>query len=120
MAARSPTSPAPTPSARVLADELRARDITVDGLVPGPGAPGADHDTAELVAVLDRWRFGPWGRSLLDELLAAVDVERGAGDRDIRHQVHGERGDVGRSDDAPDRQGAAELLAAGVELVAEQ
>ena len=42
-----------------LAEELRARDVTVNGLTPGLEAPGADHDTAELVALLDRWRHGP-------------------------------------------------------------
>jgi 3-oxoacyl-[acyl-carrier protein] reductase len=44
------------PVAPVLADELRARDITVNGLAPGLEAPGADHGTAELIALLDRWR----------------------------------------------------------------
>jgi 3-oxoacyl-[acyl-carrier protein] reductase len=43
----------------VLADELRARDITVNGLAPGLEPPGADHDIAELLAVLDRWRRAP-------------------------------------------------------------
>jgi 3-oxoacyl-[acyl-carrier protein] reductase len=42
-----------------LADELRARDVTVNGLPPGLDAPGADHDAAELVALLDRWRHSP-------------------------------------------------------------
>jgi 3-oxoacyl-[acyl-carrier protein] reductase len=44
------------PIAPVLADALHARDITVNGLAPGLEAPGANHDTAELVALLDRWR----------------------------------------------------------------
>jgi 3-oxoacyl-[acyl-carrier protein] reductase len=47
------------PIAPDLADELRARDITVNGLTPGLEAPGADHDTAELVALLDQWRHSP-------------------------------------------------------------
>jgi 3-oxoacyl-[acyl-carrier protein] reductase len=42
--------------APVVADDLRARDITVNGLAPGLEAPGADHDTAELIALLDHWR----------------------------------------------------------------
>src|SRR5262249_46530965 len=42
--------------------------------------------------------------SLRDKLLAAVDVEGCAGDRCVGHEVHGERGDVGRADDAPNRQ----------------
>jgi hypothetical protein len=47
------------PIAPDLADELRARDITVNGLTPGLEAPGADHDTTELVALLDHWRHSP-------------------------------------------------------------
>ena len=43
----------------VLADELRTRDITVNGLAPGLEPPGADHDIAELLALLDRWRRAP-------------------------------------------------------------
>jgi 3-oxoacyl-[acyl-carrier protein] reductase len=43
----------------VLADELRARDITVNGLAPGLEPPGADHDIAELLTLLDRWRRAP-------------------------------------------------------------
>jgi 3-oxoacyl-[acyl-carrier protein] reductase len=46
-------SDAITPS---LADELGARDITVNGLTPGVEPPGAGHGVAELVALLDRWR----------------------------------------------------------------
>jgi 3-oxoacyl-[acyl-carrier protein] reductase len=38
-----------------LADELRARDITINGLAPGLEPPGTGHDTADLVALLDRW-----------------------------------------------------------------
>ena len=40
--------------------------------------------------------------------------------RRLRHEVDGERGDVRRADDAPDRERRAELLAARVELVAEE
>ncbi len=58
--------------------------------------------------------------SPLDELLAAVGVVRCSSDRCVRHEVDGERGDVGRADDAPDRQRLAELLATRVQLVAEQ
>ena len=42
-----------------LADELRARDITVNGLAPGLEPLGADHDIAELLALLDHWRGSP-------------------------------------------------------------
>ena len=59
-------------------------------------------------------------RSSFDELLAAVDVEGRAGDRGVRHEVDGQCGDVGRADDAADRQRGTELLAALVDLVAEQ
>ena len=53
-------------------------------------------------------------------MLAAVDVEGCAGDRGVGHEVDGRRGDVGRPDDAADRQRGAELLAALVDLIAEQ
>jgi 3-oxoacyl-[acyl-carrier protein] reductase len=39
-----------------LAHELRARDITINGVAPGLESPGADHDVADLVALLDDWR----------------------------------------------------------------
>ena len=42
--------------------------------------------------------------SALYQLLAAVDVVRGSGDCRVRHEVDGDRGDVGRADHAPDRQ----------------
>jgi hypothetical protein len=48
--------------------------------------------------------------SALDELLPAVDVEGRTGHRGVRHEVDGERGDVLRPDDAPDRQGRSKLL----------
>jgi 3-oxoacyl-[acyl-carrier protein] reductase len=42
-----------------LARELRARDITVNGVAPGLEPPGADHDVAGLLALLDQWRRSP-------------------------------------------------------------
>jgi 3-oxoacyl-[acyl-carrier protein] reductase len=45
--------------APVLADELSARDITVNGVAPGLESPGAQHDIADLVVLLDRWRSSP-------------------------------------------------------------
>jgi 3-oxoacyl-[acyl-carrier protein] reductase len=42
-----------------LAAELRARDITVNGLAPGLEPPGADHDIADLIALVDDWRGSP-------------------------------------------------------------
>ena len=58
--------------------------------------------------------------SRLDQLLAAVDVVRCSGDCCVRHEVDGERGDIGRADHAPDRQRLAKLLATRVQLIAEQ
>jgi 3-oxoacyl-[acyl-carrier protein] reductase len=43
----------------VLADELRARDISVNGVAPGLESPGAQHDIADLIVLLDRWRRSP-------------------------------------------------------------
>jgi len=42
-----------------LAHQLRARDITVNGLAAGLEPPGADHNTVELIALLDHWRGSP-------------------------------------------------------------
>jgi 3-oxoacyl-[acyl-carrier protein] reductase len=43
----------------VLAHELRARGITVDEVAPGREPPGGQHDIADLIALLDRWRRSP-------------------------------------------------------------
>jgi 3-oxoacyl-[acyl-carrier protein] reductase len=42
-----------------LAHDLRARDITVNGLAPGLEYPGAGHDVADLIALLEQWRGSP-------------------------------------------------------------
>jgi len=42
--------------APVVARELRALDISVNGLAPGLEPPGADHGVADLLAYLDRER----------------------------------------------------------------
>jgi hypothetical protein len=42
--------------APVLADELRARAITVNGLTPGTEPPGAGHAIAGVIALVERWR----------------------------------------------------------------
>jgi 3-oxoacyl-[acyl-carrier protein] reductase len=47
------------PIAPALARELDARLITVTGRAPGLDPPGADHDVAEVLGLLDRWRRGP-------------------------------------------------------------
>jgi pimeloyl-ACP methyl ester carboxylesterase len=44
------------PVAPELAERLRARDITVNGVAPGLEPPGAGHTVTELVALLDHWR----------------------------------------------------------------
>lgn len=43
----------------VLAQQLRERDITINGVPPGLEPPGADHDVANLIAFLDQWRHRP-------------------------------------------------------------
>jgi 3-oxoacyl-[acyl-carrier protein] reductase len=50
------TAEAITPA---LAQRLRERHITVNGVPPGVEPPGADHDAVELIAVLDRWLHRP-------------------------------------------------------------
>jgi len=44
-------------------------------------------------------------------LLAAVDVLDSAGQGGVGHDVHGQRGDVGRANDAPDGKRGAKLIA---------
>jgi hypothetical protein len=55
-----------------------------------------------------------------DELLPAVDVVGCAREGRVGHDVHGERGDVGRFDDAPDGKRGAKLIAAVFEFIAEE
>jgi len=45
--------------ASALARKLGRRGITINGLAPGVEAPGRDHDVADLVRLVDRWRRGP-------------------------------------------------------------
>ena len=45
----------------VLAQELRDREITINGAPPGHEPPGASHDVPQLIALLDRWRHRPAG-----------------------------------------------------------
>jgi 3-oxoacyl-[acyl-carrier protein] reductase len=45
--------------APVLADQLRARDITINGVAPGLESPGARHEVADLIVLLDRWQRNP-------------------------------------------------------------
>jgi 3-oxoacyl-[acyl-carrier protein] reductase len=47
------------PITAVVADQLRRRGITINGLAPGLEPPGGHHDVADLVALLDRWRRTP-------------------------------------------------------------
>ncbi len=55
-----------------------------------------------------------------DQLLPAVDVVGCAREGGVGHDVYGERGDVGRSDDAPDGKRGAKLIAAAFEFIAEE
>src|SRR3989475_1363240 len=55
-----------------------------------------------------------------DELLPAVDVVGRTRQGRVGHDVYGERGDVGRSDDAPDGERGAKLIAAIFEFIAEE
>ena len=63
-----------------------------------PGSHRRSRGDSSLV-VAPRWVALVLSRALtpvLDELLAAVDLERRAGDGRVRHQMEGERRDVGR------------------------
>jgi DNA-binding CsgD family transcriptional regulator len=60
------------------------------------------------------------GSTVLDELLPAVDVVGRPGDRGVGHQLHGQRGDVGRTDHPPDGQRGAQLGAPRLQAGAEQ
>jgi len=55
-----------------------------------------------------------------DELLPAVDVVNRARERRVGHDVYGERGDVGRSNNAPDGKCGSKLIAAVFEFIAEE
>src|SRR5215204_4968231 len=55
-----------------------------------------------------------------DELLPSVDVVGRARDGGVGHDVDGQGSDVGGPDDAADRERAAQLLAPGVEPIAEE
>lgn len=45
----------------VLAQQLRERDITLNGVPPGLEPPGPDHDVGDLLTFLDQWRHRPAG-----------------------------------------------------------
>jgi hypothetical protein len=62
----------------------------------------------------------PRTASRLHELLPAVDVERRTGHGRVDHEVDREGGDVTGTDDAADRKRLAKVLAARLELVAEE
>ena len=55
-----------------------------------------------------------------DELLPAIDVVGRTREGLIDHDVDGERSHVGWTDDPPDGKSGAELIAAGVEIIAEE
>src|SRR5262249_8684540 len=73
-----------------------------------------------VAGALGSWSFLTGRAELLrDELLPAVDVEGRTGNRGVRHEVERQHGYVSRADDAADRQRRTELLAALVQLTAE-
>lgn len=70
--------------------------------------------------IFERHSYLAFALQVLDELLPAIDVVSAACKGCIGHSMHGERGYIGRADDAPDRQRTAELLAACIKLIAEE
>lgn len=73
-----------------------------------------------MVDAAVQWNRSHRGWSPCYQLLAAVDVVRGARQRGVGHDVHGEGGDVGRSDDAPDWQRRAKLIATPLKVLPEE
>lgn len=57
---------------------------------------------------------------LRDKLLTAVDVVCRARHRLVTHDMNGERCDVGRLDDTPDRQNSPQLFTPLFKIVAQQ
>src|ERR1700733_6102731 len=55
-----------------------------------------------------------------DELLPAVDVVRRTGERGVDHEVYSERGDIGGTHDATDRQRGPQRAPALLELIFQQ
>ena len=55
-----------------------------------------------------------------EQLLAAVDVVVRTRERRVAHDMYGERGDVGRPDDAPNGERGAELMAPLLKVIAEE
>jgi 3-oxoacyl-[acyl-carrier protein] reductase len=43
----------------MLAERLRERDITINGVPPGVGPAGARHEVSDLLAMVDRWNDQP-------------------------------------------------------------
>lgn len=88
----------------------------LDAQVPVPHPAG----NAQKGAVTARqFRSVSWGSSG-DELLSAVDVVSRAGERGVGHDVNGECGDVGGTDDAADGERRAQLVPALLESISEQ
>src|SRR5690349_21758330 len=87
-----------------LAIENRTRSSSrlLIRLPQSPSRPGVVHWTMVSVAGGDRCRARDRPPSPLDQLLAAVDVHRRAGDGSVGHEMNGQGRDVGRADDAPD------------------
>ena len=75
--------------------------------------PDRPRQRAHAASVGSCWKLAA------DELLPAVDVVGRAREGRVGHDVYGERGDVGRPDDAPDGKRGAKLIAAVFEFFAE-
>src|SRR5215468_4924288 len=75
---------------------------------------GSQSLSTSWVSLSSRYHAHPW-MSCWPPSMSKV-----AGDRGVRHEVKGQGGDVGRADDAADRQRGAELLAALLDPVAGQ
>jgi hypothetical protein len=111
-------------SSRSRAVSSAHRSSAIGSLGGGPGQPtrhgGGSARRARRPSSTDEATPRVRSASSLDELLSAVDVEGRAGDRRVCHEVDGQCGYVGRTDDPSDRQVGTELLAARVQLVAEE
>jgi hypothetical protein len=67
---------------------------------------------------LEHTSVTPPRSSPLDELLTTVDVKGCARNSRVRHEMHGESGDVGGVDHSADRQVRPEVLASSFEPIA--
>src|SRR5690348_14026395 len=98
--------------ARTALPCFKSSSVTVRPTAPTrPAAPVTRMGFA-IFLLLHVQRYG-----LLGELLTAVDVEGGTGNRCVGHDVYSERGHVRWSDDAPDGKLGTKLIAAVFEFI---